>query len=120
MRPEAAAPLVAIGLAAGFLSALLGVGGGVVIVPLLVLWIGLDVRQAAASSLVAIGITAVAGVITYWMLGDVRPGFAVLVGLPAAVGAVGGAALQQRLHTGLVEYLFATLLVVVAIWLLAT
>jgi uncharacterized membrane protein YfcA len=120
VRPEAAAPLVAIGLAAGFLSALLGVGGGVVIVPLLVLWIGLDVRQATASSLVAIGISAAAGVASYWALGDVRPGYAALVGVPAAAGAVGGAALQRRLHAHLVEYLFAALLVAVAIWLLAT
>jgi uncharacterized membrane protein YfcA len=120
VRARAAAPLLAIGLAAGFLSALLGVGGGVVIVPLLVVWIGLGIRQATASSLVAIGISALAGVISYWALGDVRPGFAALVGIPAAAGAVGGAALQRRLHARLVEYLFATLLVAVAVWLLAT
>ncbi len=82
------ARLVAIGVVSGFVSALLGVGGGIVIVPLLMLWGGLDLRRATATSLAAIGITAVAGVATYWALGDIRPGYAALVGLPAAVGAV--------------------------------
>jgi uncharacterized membrane protein YfcA len=109
--------LLAIGLVAGFLSALLGVGGGIVMVPLLMLWAGLEVRPATATSLAAIGITAVAGVATYWALGDVRPGYAALVGLPAAVGAVGGTWLQARLQARVVTYLFAVLLVGIAIWL---
>jgi uncharacterized membrane protein YfcA len=88
-----------------------------VIVPLLLLWGGLEVRAATATSLAAIGITAVAGVATYWALGDVRPGYAALVGLPAAVGAVGGTALQSRLHADLITYLFAALLLGVAVWL---
>jgi len=104
----------------GFLSALLGVGGGIVIVPLLILWAGLEVRQATSTSLVAIGITAVAGVTTYWALGDVRPGYAALVGLPAAVGAVAGTSLQARLHARVVTYLFAALLAGVAVWLLVS
>jgi uncharacterized membrane protein YfcA len=88
-----------------------------VIVPLLLLWGGLEVRAATATSLAAIGITAIAGVATYWALGDVRPGYAALVGLPAAVGAVGGTALQARLHADVVTYLFAALLLGVAVWL---
>ena len=94
--------LVAIGLVAGFLSALLGVGGGIVIVPLLMLWARLEVKTAAATSLAAIGITAAAGVATYAALGDVRPGYAALVGIPAAAGAVAGTALQARLHARVV------------------
>jgi uncharacterized membrane protein YfcA len=109
--------LVAIGLVSGFLSALLGVGGGIVIVPLLMLWAGLEVRPATATSLVAIGITALAGIATYWALGDVRPGYAALVGLPAAVGAVAGTSLQARLQARLVTYLFAVLLMGIAVWL---
>jgi uncharacterized membrane protein YfcA len=112
--------LVAIGVVSGFLSALLGVGGGIVIVPLLLLWGGLDVRRATSTSLAAIGITAVAGVATYWALGEVRPGYAALVGLPAAVGAVAGTSLQARLHARVVTYLFAVLLVGVAVWLLVS
>jgi uncharacterized membrane protein YfcA len=109
--------LGAIGLVSGFLSALLGVGGGIVIVPLLMLWAGLEVRPATATSLVAIGITALSGVATYWALGDVRPGYAALVGLPAAVGAVAGTSLQARLQARLVTYLFAVLLMGIAVWL---
>jgi uncharacterized membrane protein YfcA len=109
--------LVAIGLVAGFFSALLGVGGGIVVVPLLILFLAFDPRAATATSLAAIGITALSGTVTYWLHGDVRPGYAALVGLPAAVGAVGGASLQQRLHVRTIELLFAGLLVGVAIWL---
>jgi uncharacterized membrane protein YfcA len=91
-----------------------------VIVPLLLLWARLEVREAAATSLVAIGITALAGVATYSVLGDVRPGYAALVGLPAAAGAVAGATLQARLHARMVTYLFAVLLVGIAVWLLVS
>ena len=76
--------LVLIGLVAGFFSALFGVGGGIVIVPLLLLFCGWDSRPATATSLAAIGITAVSGVIAYAIHGDVNVGYAALVGLPAA------------------------------------
>jgi uncharacterized membrane protein YfcA len=109
--------LVAIGLVAGFFSALFGVGGGIVIVPLLILLLHFETRAATATSLAAIGITALSGTISYWVHGDVRPAYAALVGLPAAAGALGGTALQQRLHVRTVEQLFAVLLVAVAIWL---
>jgi uncharacterized membrane protein YfcA len=109
--------LVAIGLVAGFFSALFGVGGGIVIVPLLILGLGFETRPAAATSLAAIGITALAGVANYWAHGDVRPGYAALVGVPASVCAVWGTALQQRLRARTVELLFAGLLVGIATWL---
>jgi uncharacterized membrane protein YfcA len=112
--------LITIGLVSGFLSAMFGVGGGIVIVPLLMLWVGLEMRPATATSLAAIGITAAAGVATYWALGDVRPGYAALIGIPAAGGAYVGTELQSRLHAYVVEYLFAILLVGVAVWLALT
>jgi hypothetical protein len=110
--------LVLIGLAAGFFSALFGVGGGTVIVPLLVLACGWELRSATATSLAAIGITATAGVITYVVHGEVRPVYALLLGLPAAVGAAGGAALQQRLPVRTLSFLFAALLLGIAIRML--
>jgi len=109
---------VLIGLAAGFFSALFGVGGGTVIVPLLVLACGWELRSATATSLAAIGITATAGVLTYVVHGEVRPVYAVLLGLPAAVGAAGGATLQQRLPVRTLSFLFAALLVGIAIRML--
>lgn len=109
--------LVAIGLVAGFLSALLGVGGGIVIVPLLLLIGSWKTRTAAATSLAAIGITAVSGVVNYAFHGDVDVKYAALIGLPAAFGAVGGSTLQQRLRTVTLQRLFALVLVGTAVWL---
>jgi uncharacterized membrane protein YfcA len=110
--------LVLIGLVAGFFSALFGVGGGIVIVPLLLLALKLDIRSATATSLAAIGITATAGVITYVVHGQVEPLYALLVGVPATVGAVGGATLQQRVPVRTLSFLFAALLVAIAIRML--
>ena len=109
--------LVLIGLAAGFFSALFGVGGGVIIVPLLLLYCAFDAHTATATSLAAIGITAASGVIAYALHGDVRVEYAALVGLPAAVSVAGAAALQQRLKTRTIELLFAAFLLGIAVWL---
>ena len=109
--------LVLIGLIAGFFSALFGVGGGVIIVPLLLLVVGLEARNATATSLAAIGITALSGVITYALHGDVSVKYAAVVGVPAAFGAVGGTSLQRRLHGRTIELLFAALMVGTAVWL---
>ncbi|MGZ4353686.1 MAG: TSUP family transporter [Gaiellaceae bacterium] len=102
--------LVLIGLAAGALSALFGVGGGIVIVPLLLLWAGFEQRPASATSLAAIGLIAAAGVVLYALRGHVEVGPALLVGLPAAAGAVFGTVLQQRLPVRTLAYAFALLL----------
>ena len=110
--------LLLIGLAAGFFSALFGVGGGIIIVPLLLLVGGFDIRSATATSLAAIGITATAGTITYALHGDVEPVYAALVGVPATAGALAGTTFQQRLPVQTLSYLFALLLVAIAIRML--
>ena len=110
--------LVVIGVVAGFFSALFGVGGGLVIVPLLLLVAHWEERPAMATSLAAIGVTALAGTILYALHGKVEPSYAALVGLPAAVGVVAGAALQQRIRRRGLSLLFSLLLVGVAIELL--
>jgi uncharacterized membrane protein YfcA len=112
--------LVAIGLAAGVFSALLGVGGGTIAVPLLILLARLPERVATATSLGAIGITALAGVVVYAVRGDVDVGYAALVGAPAVAGVLFGTALQQRVRTSSLMYAFALLLCSVGLWLLAT
>jgi uncharacterized membrane protein YfcA len=109
--------LVLIGLVAGFFSALFGVGGGIVIVPLLLLVCGWQARTATATSLASIGITAVSGVIAYAVHGDVRVGYAALVGIPAAVSVAGATALQQRVRTRTLELMFAGFMLAVAVWL---
>ena len=110
--------LILIGLIAGFFSALFGVGGGIVIVPLLLLISRWELRSATATSLAAIGITATAGVLTYLVHGQVKPGYAALVGIPAAFGALGGTALQQRLPVRTLSFLFAAMLVAIAVRML--
>ena len=110
--------LLAIGLVAGVFSALFGVGGGIIIVPLLVALAGFDGRRATGTSLAAIGITAGAGAVAYGLHGDVKLGSAALIGLPAAVGALGGVALQQRLQTRTLTIGFSVLLAAVGIRLL--
>ena len=112
------ARLLAIGLVAGVFSALFGVGGGIIIVPLLVALVGFDGRRATGTSLAAIGITAGAGAVAYGLHGDVKLGSAALIGLPAAVGALGGVALQQRLQTRTLTIGFSLLLAAVGIRLL--
>src|SRR4051812_43844539 len=78
---------IGVGLVAGLLSGLFGVGGGTVIVPLLVLLLRFDQRLAAGTSLAAIVPTATVGVISYAVTGSV----AWIAALILAVGAVGGA-----------------------------
>jgi hypothetical protein len=109
---------VAIGLVAGVFSALFGVGGGIVAVPLLVLFAGIPERVATATSLGAIGITAFAGALFFGLRGDVDVGYAALVGLPAAAGALAGTSLQQRISTRVLSFGFALLLFAVGVWLL--
>ena len=112
--------LVAIGIAAGVFSAFFGVGGGMLVVPLLILFAGIPERAATATSLAAIGITATAGVVVFSVRGEVDVGYAALVGLPAAVGAVAGTSLQQRVRTSTLIYGFAVLLSGVGVWLLVS
>lgn len=110
--------LVAIGLVAGLFSALFGVGGGIVIVPLLILVAGFDGKVATGTSLAAIGITALAGTILYAFEGHVDVAHAALVGIPAAAGAVGGAFVQQRVSARSLALAFAALLACIAVWML--
>lgn len=112
--------LVAIGLAAGVFSAFFGVGGGVVVVPLLILLVGLSEREATATSLAAIVVTAAAGVIVFSFRGEVDLGYAALVGMPAALGALAGTTWQQRVRESLLTYGFAALLTVIGVVLLTT
>ena len=112
------AKLIGIGLVAGLFGALFGVGGGIVIVPLLVMLLAFDQRRASATSLAAILVSSIAGAITYALHGDVKPGAAAIVGIPAVVGVLGGTALQQRLPVRTLTYGFALVLTAVGVRLL--
>jgi hypothetical protein len=107
--------IAGIGTLAGLFSGLFGVGGGVVMVPLLILLLKLGERQATATSLAAIVLIAGAATITHGAYGTVHVVEGLVVGLPALAGVLAGTALQQRIPARRVSLLFAVLLVAVAL-----
>jgi uncharacterized membrane protein YfcA len=109
--PNRSLKLIAIGTLAGLFSGLFGVGGGSVIVPLLVLWLGYDERSATATSLAAIIFIAAFAAATQGLYGNVRLLDAAAIGLPAVAGVLGGAWLAQRLPRRAIALLFAAVLV---------
>jgi len=106
---------VAIGLAAGIVAGLLGVGGGVVFVPGLVIFLGLNQHQAEATSLLAIVPVAIVGTYRQDRYGNVRRGDALLLGVLSIAGAVAGVALANVISGTLLRDAFAALTVLVAI-----
>jgi uncharacterized membrane protein YfcA len=110
--------LAAIGAGAGLLSGLFGVGGGVLIVPLLVLWCGFDARLATGTSLAAIVVIASIAAAVHGAYGNVHLQEGVLVGIPAVAGVLIGTELQQRISTKAISLIFAAMLAVVAVDLL--
>jgi uncharacterized membrane protein YfcA len=109
--------LVANATAAGMFSGLLGVGGGIVIVPLLVFWLGYGEREATGTSLAAIVVIAALATAAQGLYGNVDVMQGVVVGAPAVGGVIAGVAVQQRLPERAVALLFAALLVATAVQL---
>jgi uncharacterized protein len=107
--------LAAIAAAAGVFSGLFGVGGGTVMVPLFILWLGYEEREATGTSLAAIVIIAGAAVVVQLAYGNVHVGDGILVGVPAVGGVVAGTALQQRVPRRKLQILFALLLLASAV-----
>ena len=110
--------LAAIGTAAGVFSGLFGVGGGTVIVPLLILWLGYGEREATGTSLAAIAVIAAAAMLAQGAYGNVHVGDGLLVGVPAVGGVLAGTWLQQRVPPRTVSLLFAALLAATSVGLL--
>jgi uncharacterized membrane protein YfcA len=110
--------LAVIGTAAGAFSGLLGVGGGSVIVPLLIVWLAFGEREATGTSMMAIAVIAALAVSLQAAYGNVDPANAALVGVPAIAGVVVGTAVQQRVPERVISLLFAALLIVIAVELI--
>jgi uncharacterized protein len=102
--------LAAIAAAAGVFSGLFGVGGGTVMVPLFILWLGHEEREATGTSLAAIVVIATAAVIAQLAYGNVHVDDGLLVGIPAVGGVLAGTWLQQRVPRRQLQVLFALLL----------
>ena len=106
--------VVIIGLAAGIIAGLLGVGGGVLFVPGLVFFLGLDQHHAEATSLLAIVPVALVGTYRQDRYGNVHRRDALLLGLLSLAGAAGGVALANALSGTVLRDAFAALMVIVA------
>jgi uncharacterized protein len=110
MPPSRTLKLAAIAAGAGVFSGLFGVGGGTVMVPLFILWLGYEEREATGTSLAAIVIIAGAAVVVQLAYGNVHVGDGLLVGIPAVGGVLAGTWLQQRVARRQLQVLFALLL----------
>ena len=107
--------LGAIGLAGGLFSGLLGVGGGVVMVPLLVLWGGFGQRDAHAVSLGAIIPISAAGVLTFGAAGEIHVWEALALAAGAIAGAQAGARLLARVDERKLKLAFGVFMLIVAV-----
>ena len=102
--------LAAIATAAGAFSALFGVGGGTIIVPLLVLWLGYEHREATGTSLAAIALIGAMAAVAHAAYGNVDLGIGLLIAAPAIAGVLAGTTIQQRISERAVAGAFVVLL----------
>ncbi|MBI2907571.1 MAG: sulfite exporter TauE/SafE family protein [Chloroflexi bacterium] len=104
---------LATGVAAGVLAGLLGIGGGIVMIPAMVLLLGLDQHLAQGVSLAVVAVTATVGAFEHYRLGNVKLDRAIWIGPAAAIFGLGGAWLAGSLDQQLLQRLFGVLLLFV-------
>ena len=109
----------AIGLVAGVASGYIGVGGGFVMIPLFASLLGLGMKKASGTSLIAVSILAIPGVIEQFMLGNVMVSAGVAMAIGSIPGAVVGSALSKRVPERQLRFLFSGMLFVSAALLVA-
>jgi uncharacterized membrane protein YfcA len=107
--------LLVIGLGAGVLAGLFGIGGGIIIVPALILWAKFPAATATGTSLAALPLGVLLGAYEYWRNGHVNIQSSLLVAAGLFVGAWLGARLATQLPPLVLKRLFAVFLVVVAV-----
>lgn len=108
---------VVIGLIAGFASGYVGVGGGFIMVPLMTAWLGIPMKRTSGTSLIAIIILAIPGVIQQAFLGHIDYLAGIMLCVGAIPGAVLGARLVPRVPERTLRFIFAGLLAVAAVML---
>ena len=118
LTPKFVAKVAFIGVIAGFMSGYVGVGGGFIMVPLFVSMLGIPMRLASGTSLTAVCILAIPGVIEQAVLGniDYMVGVAMMVG--SIRGAVVGANLVKRVPERALRFTFAAFLLLMAVLLI--
>ena len=109
--------LLAIGLGAGVLSGIFGIGGGIVIVPALIYLAKMTPQQAAGTSLAALVLPlgAAIGAATYYRAGHLHLSDALLIAVGMAVGAYFGAQVATHVDAMVLRRLFAVLMVAMAV-----
>src|SRR5581483_6877977 len=113
VRRDRPVVLAGIGVGAGLLSGLLGVGGGIVMVPAFSEIVGLSLKESIATSLACVGLLATPGTITHGLLGDINWTFALFLAIGVVPGARLGAHLairagHRRLRLSVAAFLGAT------------
>jgi len=108
---------IIIGLGAGFLAGFLGIGGGVVLVPALVILLGLRMHEALGTSLMAISIYAIPGSIEHYVLGHVNLQLLVPIVIGCVLGAQIGARFAIRVRERRLKKGFSVFLAAVAVFL---
>jgi uncharacterized protein len=107
-------PLILVGVGAGLIAGLFGVGGGILFVPALVFFAGLSQIEAEATSLLAIVPVAAVGAWRQQTYGNLRLRAGLLVGALAIGGSLGGVAIANVVPERSLELGFAALLVLTA------
>lgn len=107
-----------IGLAAGTLGGLLGVGGGVVLVPAFLRFLGLSIHEAVGTSMAVIVFTSIVASARHYQLGNVNPRVVVIVAVLSMAGGYLGASLSERLPERQLRLVFGVFLLFVAIQIL--
>lgn len=117
MNPTLLLSLIAIGILAGIFSGFMGVGGGVVMIPLMILWLGFTQHQAQGTSLavLAVPVTFLAAY-TYHVSGHpINWKFALIIAVSFVIGGFLGSKLALRIDQTVLKKIFALVLVVAAI-----
>ncbi len=107
--------LILIGILAGVLSGLVGVGGGIIMVPLLVMFFGFNQHEAQGTSLavLAVPVTAVA-VFNYYKEGQINLKYAAIIALFFVLGSIVGSKFALTLDQKVLKKIFAVVLIVIA------
>jgi uncharacterized membrane protein YfcA len=100
---------------AGNISSLLGIGGGIIKVPILNAWCGVPLRAAAATSAFMIGVTATAGAVIYYGHGQLVPSLAAAAVLGVQIGSWGGMRFGQHAPASWLKLMMAAVLIIVSI-----
>ena len=108
------------GFATGWFSALLGIGGGIILVPMLTYIFKVPIQQAVGTSLAVIIPTALVGAWQHYNLNNLNLKLAVVLAIGAVIGSYGGAHCVAVISPSILRKIFAVLLIVTAVRMLVS